>query len=145
MTSLQSIPTVPTQVDMANAAQISAVAAGVVMAVAGWSGLIWLITNQLPTVPNRWAFYALMHIALTGTALPFVRLLHQRFSRNHGIHVKAGVLVRQAVWFGLLGTTSAWLRVPRLLSLPIVVILIVALVVIESLLRLRERTQWHPE
>jgi hypothetical protein len=137
-------PRLPRRAEV-EASHLSVVAAGVVLAVGGWSGLIWLIGNQLPTVPNRWAFYVLLQIALTGTALPFVRLLHQRFSRARALHVTATILVRQAVWVGLFGTTCAWLRIPRLLSVPMALVLILALVVIESLLRLRERMQWRPE
>jgi hypothetical protein len=128
-----------------NAAQISAVAAGVVMAVGGWSGLFWLVSNALPTVPNRWIFYALLHIAFAGTSLPFIRLLHHRFAHDHGLTLGAGVIVRQAIWVGLFGTMCAWLRIPRLLSLPLAIVLIVAIVIMESLLRLRERMQWRPD
>lgn len=127
------------------ATHASVVAAGVMLAAAGWIGLAWLVTNKLPTVPNRWAFFALLQIALTGTALPLVRYLNQRFGRQRGLFVEPGVLVRQATWIGLLGTSCAWLRIPRLLSLPLVIILALALAGIEALLRLRERMQWHPE
>ena len=96
-----------------NSAQISAVVAGIVVAVGGWSGLVWLVNNQLPTVPNRWTFYALVYIALTGTTLPFVRFLHHRFTRDHGMSLSAHVLIRQATWVGLFGTACAWLRSPR--------------------------------
>jgi hypothetical protein len=133
------------QRDSAETAHTSAVVAGVIMAVGGWSGLIWLLANALPTVPNRWAMYALLQIALTGTAIPFVRFLHQRFSRGGGLFVPPGVLVRQATWVGLFGTTCAWLRIPRLLSIPTALVIALALVIIESLLRLRERTQWRPQ
>lgn len=145
MSSTERTSPPPTQIAAAHAGHLSAVAAGVLLAVGGWSGMLWLISNQLPTVPNRWAFYALLHVALTGTALPFIRLLHQRFSRQRGIFIGSGTLVRQAVWIGLLGTTFAWLRIPRLLSLPLAVVLILAIIIIEALLRLRERMQWHPE
>jgi hypothetical protein len=123
----------------------SAVVAGVILAVGGWSGLVWLLANTLPTVPHRWAFYALLQIALTGTALPFVRLLHRRFSRGAGLFVPASVLVRQAIWVGLFVTTCVWLRIPRLLSVPVAIVLVLAIVAIEALLRLRERMQWRPE
>jgi cobalamin synthase len=127
------------------AAHISVVVAGAVLAVGGWSGLLWLVTNALPTVPNRWAFYALLQVAVTGTALPFVRLLHQRFSRQGGLFIRVGVLVRQATWVGLFVTTCVWLRIPRLLSVPLAVVVALGLAVIEVLLRLRERTQWRPD
>jgi hypothetical protein len=127
------------------ATHASVVVAGVLLAAAGWIGLAWLITKELPDVPNRWMFFALLQIALTGTALPLVRYLNQRFSRQRGLFVEPGVLVRQATWIGLLGTSCAWLRIPRLLSLPLALVLFFALVGIETLLRLRERMQWHPE
>jgi len=119
--------------------------AGVMLAAAGWIALAWLVINKLPTVPNRWMFFALLQIALTGTALPLVRYLNRRFGRQHGLFVEPGVLVRQAIWIGLLGTSCAWLRIPRLLSLPLFIILALALAGIEALLRIRERTQWKPE
>ncbi len=127
------------------ATHASVVVAGVMLATAGWAGLIWLITNELPDVPNRWMFFALLQIALTGSALPLVRYLNQRFSRQRGLFVEPGVLVRQATWIGLLGTSCAWLRIPRLLSLPLFIIVFLALIGIETLLRIRERTQWRPE
>lgn len=123
------------------ATHTSVVLAGVALAVGGWSGLVWLVTNTLPTVSNRWAFYALVQIALTGTALPFVRFLHKRFSRAGGLYVTPGVLVRQATWVGLFVTTCVWLRIPRLLSVPLVILIALALAAIEFLLRARERMQ----
>ncbi|HEC23346.1 MAG TPA: hypothetical protein ENI95_10575 [Chloroflexi bacterium] len=127
------------------ATHTSVVVAGILVAVGGWSGLIWLLSNTLPTVPNRWVFYALLQIALTGTALPFVRFLNQRFSRERGLFLRPGVLVRQATWVGLFGTTCAWLRIPRLLSVPLAIVIALALIAIEALLRLRERAAWRPE
>jgi hypothetical protein len=59
--------------------------------------------------------------------------------------VKPGVLLRQAIWVGLFGTICAWLRIPRLLSIPVAIVVALALSAIESLLRLRERTQWRPD
>lgn len=129
----------------AAAEHASTVVAGAILAVGGWAGLLWLLLNTLPTVPNRWTFYALLHIALTGTALPVIRLLHRRFSRQGGLFVGPGVMIRQAVWVGLYGTLIAWLRIPRLLTVPLVAGVALALVAIELLLRLRERTQWQPE
>lgn len=127
------------------ATHASVAVAGAILAVGGWSGLIWVITHTLPTVPNRWAFYALLQVAITGTALPLVRLLHRRFSRGGGVFVGPAVLVRQATWVGLFVTTCVWLRIPRLLSVLLALVIAFALIVVEALLRLRERTQWRPE
>lgn len=128
----------------AAAEHASTVVAGAILAVGGWAGLLWLLLNTLPTVPNRWTFYALLQIALTGTALPVIRLLHRRFSRGGGLYVSWRVMVRQAVWVGLYGTLIAWLRIPRLLTTPLIAGVALALVTVELLLRLRERTQWRP-
>lgn len=127
--------------EFVEATHTSVVIAGVVLAVGGWSGLIWVITNALPTVPNRWAFYALLQIALTGMALPFVRFLNKRFAQGGGLYITPGVMVRQATWVGLFGTTCAWLRIPRLLSAPLIGLLALALIAIEFLLRLRENVR----
>jgi hypothetical protein len=135
----------PTRDTSPDSASTSVVVAGLVVAVAAWSGLIWLVSRQLPTVPYRWAFYAMLHIALTGMALPFIRLLHRRFSRPDGPHTGPGVMIRQAVWVGVFGTACTWLRIPRLLSVPVALILAMALAVIEILLRLREQTRWRPD
>lgn len=121
--------------------RVSTVVAGVILAVSSWAGLIWLVLNRLPTVPNRWAFYALLYIGLTGSALPLVKLINRTFSRRP---VSWSVLLRQAMWFGLYGTTCIWLLVPRLLSVPIALVFAVAILIIEGLLRLREGMQWQP-
>jgi len=117
-------------------AQMSVVVAGGILAVSGWAGLAWLLGNTLPTVPNRWAMFVLLQIALSGTALPFINFLHRRFARDAGISITPVVLVRQAIWFGTFATVCAWLRIPRLLSVPTALIIAVALLIIESLLRL---------
>jgi hypothetical protein len=129
----------------ARATQSSLVVAGALLAVVGWPGLLWLMTRTLPTVPNRWAFYALLFIALTGTALPIVQMIHRRFSRQQGLFIPVRILIRQAAWLGILGTTLAWLRIPRLLSIPIALMLVMAMIAVEVLLRIRERTQWRPD
>jgi hypothetical protein len=125
--------------------QSSIVVTGIVLAVAAWSGLAWLIINNMPTVPNRWMFFTFIQIALTGTSLPFVRLIHQRFSSRGGLLIPATVVVRQAFLSGLFVTVCLWLRVPRLLSVPIALLVLGSLIAIEILLRLRERTAWNPD
>lgn len=118
--------------------------AGLLLAGIGWSGLLYLFINTLPTVGMRWAFFALFYVALSGTALPFVRYLNERFRRPGSPSVPPNVLVRQGNWVGLFGTACAWLRVPRVLSWPVAFFLAFSLVAIETFLRLRERSQWRP-
>lgn len=120
-------------------------AAGIFLAALSWTALVYLIIDTLPTVPNRWLFFLLLQIALSGTALPFVRFLHLRFDRPGSAPLPYTVLVRQSIWVGLFGVICLWLRIPRLLSIPMALIVIGALFMVELLLRLRERTQWRPE
>jgi hypothetical protein len=125
------------------ATHTSVVIAGVLLAVGGWAGLVGLVSNTYPTVDNRWAFFALFHVALTGTALPFVQFLNKRFARPGMPPITAAALVRQATWVGLFGTACAWLRIPRLLSWGVAAVLVLALVVIEILMRLRESGRYR--
>ncbi len=123
---------------------LSVAAVGIVLAVVGWAGLIGLIANTLPSVPNRWLFFGLVYLALTGAALPIVRLFHRRFDRPTSPPVGPVVLIRQASWVGLVAILCLWLQISRLLSLPLALIVLVGAGAIELFLRLRERTQWRP-
>jgi hypothetical protein len=87
----------------------------------------------------------MLQLGLMGIALPVVQFLHRRFAPETGTADNPVVLIRQAAWVGLFGTVCMWLRIPRLLSIPLMLILIGALVAIEFFFRLRERMQWHPE
>jgi len=123
----------------------SVIATGLALSVIGWAGLFWIVINTFPTIPNRWLFFAFLQLALTGAALPFVRYLHQRFAARADTANNMVVIVRQSVWVGLFGAICLWLRIPRLLSIPLALIILAALVIIEFLFRLRERAQWRPE
>jgi hypothetical protein len=125
------------------ATHTSVIIAGVLLAVGGWAGLVGLVQNTYPTVDHRWAFFALLHVALTGTALPFVQYLNKRFARPGAPPVTAAVLIRQATWVGMYGAACAWLRIPRLLSWPTALVLFFALVIIEVVMRLREHAQYR--
>jgi hypothetical protein len=96
-----------------------------------------------PTVGPRWLFFFLLTIAATGTALPFIWMLRRRFSPN--TPVSAGVLLRQGIWVGLYVGLLVWLQVNRSLELSLAILLGLALIVFEWLLRLIERSTWRPE
>jgi hypothetical protein len=115
---------------------IGVIIAALVMMVGGWLGLYTLVTTTLPRVGQRWLFFVLLHIAVTGTVLPFVRLLNVRFSRGEA--PPGGVIVRQSVWIGLFVVTCAWLQIPRVLNPPIAFFVALVFVVIEVFLRSRE-------
>lgn len=120
---------------------VSVLILGVGLAAVGWPALFWLVTNTLPTVPNRWLFFALLFMNLSSTALPVIYALHRRLGRGQP---PGGVLLRQAMWVGIYGAACAWLMIPRLLSIPTAVVVAVALILVEALLRLRERIGWQP-
>ena len=115
-----------------------------ILALLGWGGLVGLVINVDPRVGPLplWGFFVLWLMALTGTALPFVRYLNRRFSPEP---VPADVLLRQAVWVGLFTATCAWLQRSGLLSSATAGLLLIALVGVEWFLRLRERAQWAPD
>lgn len=112
--------------------------AGVVMMIAGWLGLYHLVTTTLPRVGQRWMFFMLLHIAVTGTVLPFVRFLNVRFTPITSELPPGGVIVRQSVWIGLYVVMIAWMQIPRVLTPPVAFFLGLVLVVIEVFLRARE-------
>ena len=115
-----------------------------ILALAGWGGLAGLVFNVDPrTGPlPLWAFFVLWLMALTATAVPFVRYLHRRFGRAP---LPAGVLLRQALWVGFFGAACAWLQKSGLLSGLIALLLAAGLGGVEWFLRMRERARWTPE
>ena len=53
--------------------------ASLLMFVVGWGGLIYLIVNTRPRIGGEiWLFFILLQIAVTGSAIPFVRLFCAR-------------------------------------------------------------------
>ena len=108
----------------------------------GWGGLAVLILGTLPTLGPRWLFFALVLMALTGTALPVVYFLNRRFPVTPPVQVD--VLLRESIWFGVLGCLLAWLQLGQLLTTWMGLILFSAIALIEGLLRMWERSRWKP-
>lgn len=116
--------------------------AAAIMAVVGWLGLILLLNTTLPTVGPRWLFFFLWTLAVTGTALPFVWVLHRRFDPAR---VSGGVLLRQSLLVGLLAGICMWLQINRTLTLPLALLLAVGLAGVEWLVRSVERSTWRAD
>ena len=116
--------------------------AALTMFILGWGGLALLFYTTEPTVWPRWGFYVLWTLALTGTALPVTWFLNLRFPSNP----PAGeyVIMRQAIWFGVYGSTLAWLQLGHILTLWYILGLALGLIAIEYLIRIRERSRWQP-
>jgi drug/metabolite transporter (DMT)-like permease len=121
-----------------NRLPLSLLIATLVLAAVGWTGVI-LITNQtLPTVGPRWLFFVVWLIALTGTAIPFAHYLNKRFAK---VMPPDGVMLRQSLWVGLFGATCAWLLLGRALNWASALLLAAALIAIEGFLILRDRSR----
>ena len=117
--------------------------AALILAILGWSGLIYLFYATRPTVGPRWLFFFLSVLAITGTALPVVAFLNRRFPSTPP--PTSSVILRQALWVGIYFPTLAWLQIGRVLTPALALLLLLGFVLIEWLLRLRERSQWNPE
>src|SRR5258708_9525824 len=82
-----------------------------IMAGGGWVLLYRLVVTAKPFAFPRWLFFILLYIAVTGTALPLLWYLKQRFS--HTVPVTCGILLRQGMWCGLFSVTPTWLPITR--------------------------------
>ncbi|MEZ4671852.1 MAG: hypothetical protein R3E39_28445 [Anaerolineae bacterium] len=112
--------------------------AGFGFMVVGWAGLLQLVLTTLPRVGQRWLFFLLLQIAVTGTVVPFVRYLNARFTPLTAELPPGGVVVRQSIWIGLYVSLCMWLQIPRVLNAPIAILSALLFIVIEAYLRSRE-------
>lgn len=114
--------------------------AALLLMLLGWGGLYALVTTSLPRIGGElWLFFILLMIAVSSTALPFVRFLNVRFTPLDAEVPPSGVIVRQSVWIGLYVVTRAWMQIPRALTLPFAVFLALVMLSIEIFLLVRER------
>jgi hypothetical protein len=115
-------------------------AASIFLALIGWAGLVSTVLFLPPLVWPRWLFFALLTMALTGTALPVVYFFHLRFPAE--VAPEPGVILRQAIWVGVYGASIVWMW--RVLTLPLGMGIAAGIVVIEWMLRMAERSAWRP-
>lgn len=113
-----------------------------VLMLIGWGGVYYVITQTLPFVWSRWAFFVLVLMALTGTALPIVFFLHQRFPTDPP--ADGNVVLRQATWVGVYAATLAWLQLGRLVTLYVILGLAGGLLAAEYFIRIREKAARRP-
>ncbi len=108
----------------------------------GWGGLVYLILFTIPTLGPRWLFFFFTTLGMTGTGLPIVVFLNIRFPSNPPIDTP--VVIRQACWMGVYGGIIVWLQLGRILTPPIGMLIAIGLVIIEGLIRMREKSRWSP-
>jgi hypothetical protein len=115
----------------------------VILTALGWGGLFTLVNAALPNLGPRWLFFFLGVLALTGPAIPLTYFLNKRFPSDPP--VEGMVILRQALWVGVFGSTLAWLQLGRVLTTGLALILAGVFILIEFLLRLFERSRWKPK
>ena len=113
--------------------------AAILLMLIGWGGLYYIFSQTTPSGGTRWAMFFTGVLAITGTVLPLVAFLNQRFPSTPP--VTTFVILRQSLWFGIYFPTLAWLQIGRTLTPIISLLLALGLILIEWLLRLRERSQ----
>ena len=117
--------------------------AALILMLLGWGGLAYVVFGTVPSGGTRWAFFFTGVLAITGVALPIVAYLNHRFPSMPP--PSPAVIVRQAIWIGIYFPTLAWLSIGRVVNLSLALLLAAGLILIEFLLRLRERSQWKPQ
>lgn len=117
--------------------------AALILAIVGWLGLFLLLIGTLPTVGPRWLFFFLLGLAITGTALPFILLLHRRFAKQPD--PPAIILLRRALLVTLYGELCIWLQINRSLNLSLAILLGLGLAAIEWFLRMLDRSKWRSD
>lgn len=109
----------------------------------GWGGLAYLVMETLPFLGPRWLFFFFLMLALSGTALPVVFFLNRRFPSEPP--ADGSVLLREAMWVGVYGCALSWLQQGRVLTSGLAIVLGLGVILVEFLLRLRERSLWMPK
>ncbi|MBA4420199.1 MAG: hypothetical protein C0391_03540 [Anaerolinea sp.] len=112
------------------------------LAVTGWLGMVLVVLSTLPTLGPRWLFFFFIVLALTGTFLPLIFYLNIRFPSYSPIGIP--VVIRQACWVGVYGGIIAWLQLGRILTTGLGVAIAIGLLVVEWLIRFREKNKWKP-
>ncbi|MCK5633501.1 MAG: hypothetical protein KAI06_00350 [Anaerolineales bacterium] len=128
--------------DLPSSSYRSLLIAAIILAIIGWLGLFLLLVGTLPTVGPRWLFFFLLALAITGTTLPFIWLLHRRFAEQPDL--PAVILLRRALLVTLYSELCIWLQINRSLTLSLSILLGLGLVAIEWFLRRLDRSSWRP-
>jgi hypothetical protein len=120
----------------------STLPAAIILSVTGWFGVYYLITETLPTLGFRWLFFFFSVLAISGLLLPFVAYLNLRFpTKPSATRIS---VVREASIVGIFFATLAWLQLGRVLTPGLGFLVAGCLILMEILIRLREKSRWEP-
>ena len=104
--------------------------------------MFYLVFYTRPTLWPRWLFFFSIVLAITGIVLPLMAFLNRRFPADPVAGRR--VIVREASLLGIYTATLAWLQLGRVLTLGLGFLLAGGLVLVEFLIRLREKGRWDP-
>ena len=88
-------------------------------------------------------FFVAAVLAVSGLSLPLVAYLN-RIIQPFG-PANYETIVREATMLGVYGGILLWLNKGQILSAGLALILGIGLILVELLIRLRNRSQWHPD
>ena len=117
--------------------------AALILMLLGWGGIAVIDGTPNPTALGRAGPFFSPGAGLTGTALPIMAYLNRRFPSKPPPSTPGdrapGDLGRHLL------PHPALAAIGRVVTLPLALLLAAGLILIELLLRLRERSQWKPE
>ena len=120
----------------------STLPAALFLTLIGWTGLAYLFLSTLPTLWPRWLFFFLFVLGIAGISLPIAAFLNRRFPTQPP--ASQNTILREASLVGIYFAALAWLQLGRVLTTPVVFLLAFGLLLIEFLIRLREKSRWEP-
>ena len=125
-----------------NSALTSILITSAILFSVGVLGLILLFNLTVPTLGPRWLMFFLGTMAICGLMLPLAYFLNVRFPSEPP--AKAGVLLREALFVAFYIDLLIWLQFGKSLNFATGLFILVGFVLIEVLLRWRERSRFAP-
>ena len=113
-----------------------------VLAFIGMTGLVVIIFFTEPTLGPRWLAFFFITFLACGLILPFVHIFQRRIAKQP---VADGILIREALWFGIYVDLIIWLQLGRVLNGLIAIFLAGGFIVLEVLLRMSETALFKPD
>lgn len=121
---------------------ISILPLALILAGPGWTALIYLLTTRAPTLGNRWLFYVLVILALSGTVMPGLVFVNKILQLKKPVSFET--VIREAMMVGVYGAILLWLNKGQVLSTGLALVIALGMFTAELLIRLRKQSRWRP-
>jgi hypothetical protein len=121
---------------------ISILPLALILAGPGWAALIYLMNARPPTLGNRWLFYVLVILALSGTVMPGLVFVNKILQLKKPISFET--VIREAMLVGVYGAILLWLNKGQVLSTGLALVIALGMIMAELLIRLRKESRWRP-